>query len=263
MIVGYYKYIANTASIWGSLHRLIMSNSLQTVLVTFTLFSSLFHLFRPLPNMSKVFVMPAWTTAVRVRSTLYWRRLNAYCMPVARLVLCPRVTIVLAEQQGENTCTRCHSLAQPLHPRLRDWTPALSLSCSPCHCYSLPRGPARGAGHYKRRDVARVRPPSTRNPEEVSVGALPSFRRFSHRYQNPVRSSSVNQDPAVGSSDCNRRSGSLGGLPHGPGDEPPRAFVVATARDMQCESSNPINCLLYCKIIWSMYRDWPVDSRVL
>ena len=94
------------------------------------------------------------------------------------LVLCPRVTIVLAEQQGENTCTRCHSLAHALHPRLRDWTPALSLSCSPCHCYSLPRGPARGAGHYKRRDVARVRPPSTRNPEEVSVGTLPSFRRF-------------------------------------------------------------------------------------
>ena len=122
--------------------------------------------------------MPAWTTAVRVRSSLYWRRLNAYCMSVVRLVLCPQVTIVLAEQQGENTCTRCHSLAQPLHPRLHDWTPALSLSCSSCHCYSLPRGPARGAGHYKRRDVARVRPPSTRNPEEVSVGALPSFRRF-------------------------------------------------------------------------------------
>ena len=122
--------------------------------------------------------MPAWTTAVRVRSSLYWRRLNAYCMSVVRLVLCPRVTIVLAEQQGENTCTRCHSLAQPFHTRLRDWTPALSLSCSLCHCYSLPRGPARGAGHYKRRDVARVRPPSTRNPEEVSVGTLPSFRRF-------------------------------------------------------------------------------------
>ena len=131
----------------------------------------------PLKKKKKT-VMPAWTTAVRVRSSLYWRRLNAYCMSVVRLVLCPRVTIVLAEQQGENTCTRCHSLAQPLHPRLRDWTPALSLSCSPCHCYSLPRGPARGAGHYKRRDVARVRPPSTRNPEEVSVGALPSFRRF-------------------------------------------------------------------------------------
>ena len=127
--------------------------------------------------------MPVWTTAVSVRSTLYWRRLNSYCMQgvccmsVARLALFPRVTIVLAEQQGENTCTRCHSLAQPLHPRLRDWTPALSLSCSPCH-YSLPRGPARGAGHYKRRDVARVRPPSARNPEEVSVGALPSFRCF-------------------------------------------------------------------------------------
>ena len=119
-------------------------------------------------------VMPAWTTAVRVRSS----RLNAYCTSVVRLALCPRVTIVLVEQQGENTCTRCHSLAQPLHPRLRDRTPALSLSCSPCHCYSLPRGPARGAGHYKRRDVARVRPPSTRNPEEVSVGTLPSFRRF-------------------------------------------------------------------------------------
>ena len=122
--------------------------------------------------------MPAWTTAVRVRSTLYWRRLNAYCMSVARLVLCPRVTIVLAEQQGENTCTRCHSLAQLLHPRLRDWTPAPSLSCSQYHCYSLPRGPARGAGQYKGRDFARVRPPSTRNPEEVSVGAQPSFRRF-------------------------------------------------------------------------------------
>ena len=122
--------------------------------------------------------MPAWTTAVRVRSTLYWRRLNAYCMSIARLVLCPRVTIVLAEPQGENTCTRCHSLAQPFHTRLRDRTPALSLSCSPGHCYSLPRGPARGAWHYKRRDVARVGPPSTRNPEEVSAGALPSFRRF-------------------------------------------------------------------------------------
>ena len=44
-------------------------------------------------------VMPAWTTAVRVRSSLYWRRLNAYCMSIVRLVLCPRVTIVLAEQQ--------------------------------------------------------------------------------------------------------------------------------------------------------------------
>ena len=65
-------------------------------------------------------VMPAWTTAVRVRPSLYWRRLNVYCMSVVRLVLCPRVTIVLAEQQGENTCTRCHSLAQPLHPRLHD-----------------------------------------------------------------------------------------------------------------------------------------------
>ena len=37
-------------------------------------------------------VMPAWTTAVRVRSSLYWRRLNAYCMSIVRLVLCPRVT---------------------------------------------------------------------------------------------------------------------------------------------------------------------------
>ena len=187
--------------------------------------------------MPVISVMPAWTTAVRVRSSLYWRRLNAYCMSVVRLVLCPRVTIVLAEQQGENTCTRCHSLAQPLHPRLRDWTPALSLSCSPCHCYSLPRGSTRGAGHYKRRDVARVRPPSTRNPEEVSVGALPSFRRFRTDIRILSESSSVNQDPAVGSSDCSRKSGSLGGLPHGPGDEPPRAFIVATARDSVSHST--------------------------
>ena len=41
--------------------------------------------------------------------------------------------------------------------------------------------------------------PSTRNREEVSVGAL-SFRRFRTVY--PVRSSSVNQDLPVESSDC-------------------------------------------------------------
>ena len=67
----------------------------------------------PILAVSVDVVMPSWTTAVRVRSTLYWRRPNDYCMSVACLVLCPRVTIVLAEQQGENTCGRCHSLAQP------------------------------------------------------------------------------------------------------------------------------------------------------
>ena len=73
------------------------------------------------------------------------------------------------------------SLVQTLHSRLSDWMPALSLSCSPCHCYSLPHGPARGGGHYKSRDVARVRPPSTRNPEEVSVGALQRPCQSDHR----------------------------------------------------------------------------------
>ena len=122
--------------------------------------------------------MPAWTTAVRVRSSLFWRRLNAYCMSVVRLVLCPRVTIVLAEQQGEKTCTRCHSLAQPLHPRLRGLNASTEFELLTVSLLLLASWPARGAGHYKTRDVARVRPPSTRNPEEVSVGALPSFRRF-------------------------------------------------------------------------------------
>ena len=65
-------------------------------------------------------VMPAWTMAVRVRSTLYWRHLNAHYMSVTRLILWPCITILPAEQQDENTRVRCHSLAQPLHPRLRD-----------------------------------------------------------------------------------------------------------------------------------------------
>ena len=117
------------------------------------------------PLSTQEYVMPAWTTAVRVWSTLYWRCLYDYCMSIACLVLCPRYNCACRVAGWEHMWQVPQSGTAP-HPRLRDWMPAPSLSCSPRRCHPLPRGSACGMGRYKRRDIACVWPPSTRNPED-------------------------------------------------------------------------------------------------
>ena len=152
--------------------------------------------------------------------------------------------------------TRAISIAvwhsPPSPPRLHDWLPALSFSCSPCHCYSPASWTSTCRRHYGRRDVAYVRLPSTRRPEEVSAGALSSLGRFCTNTKI-LSGAAVSTKTAVDSSDCSRKNSSPSGLPHGLGDEPQREYVIATSQETVWVI--PIRNFIDCLFV-ELYDQW-------
>ena len=66
------------------------------------------------------------------------------------------------------------------------------------------------AGRYKRRDVARVRLPSTRNPEEFPAGALPNLGPFVQISPSEA-AVSTKTSPSIHMTACSRRNRSRGG----------------------------------------------------